>query len=426
MPRAGWVKPKTESRLSDFVSVGLLVKVFPPGLVDEVVEAAGRKEQRVRSLPAKVMMYFVVGLALFGSESYEEVFVQLTAGLSWTRRWRENWKVPSASALFQARVRLGVDPVRLLYRRVAQPLASLSTPGAWAGGRRLVAIDGTCFDVPDSAENDAFFGRPGTAKGERAAFPQARMVGVVEVGTHAIIDAVVGPCSTSESEMSRELLERLRPGMLCLADRGFYGFAAWRAAVGSGAELLWRMRSSQRLDPVEVLSDGSYLSRVYEVSNFKRRGEGLLVRVVEYQILDGRDSNQSYRLITTILDPGELSAIDCALTYGERWEIENCLDELKTHQRGPRTVLRSKSPELVEQEIWGHLCCHYAVRSLMWEAADHVIEDPDRVSFITALRIVRRSMSQSGDFSPSPLPAAVGNSERRTPRPSQSEKTGQI
>ena len=412
MPRAGWVKPKTESRLSDFVSVGLLVKVFPPGLVDEVVAAAGRKEKRVRSLPARVVVYFVVGLALFGSESYEEVFVQLTAGLSWAKRWRENWKVPSASALFQARVRLGVEPLRSLFRNVAQPLASLSTPGAWAGGRRLVAIDGTCFDVADSAANDAFFGRPGTAKGERAAFPQLRMVGLVEVGTHAIIDAVMGPYTTSEVEMSKELLRRLQPGMLCLADRGFYGFAAWKAAAASGADLLWRMRSSQRLDPFEVLADGSYLSRVYEVSNCKRRGEGLVVRVIEYQIKDGRDNDTPYRLITTILDPAVLSAIECALTYGERWEIENCLDELKTHQRGARTVLRSKSPELVEQELWGHLCCHYAVRSLMWEAADHIVEDPDRVSFITALRIVRRSMSQSGDFSPSPLCTAMGNRER--------------
>ena len=403
MPRAGWVKPKTESRLSDFVSVGLLMKVFPPGLVDEVVSAAGRKELRQRSLPARVVVYFVVGLALFAAESYEEVFVQLTSGLSWARRSRENWKTPSASALFQARVRLGVEPVRSLYRRVAQPLASLTTPGAWAGGRRLVAVDGTCFDVADTAENAAFFGRPGTAKGERAAYPQVRMVGLVECGTHAIIDAVVGPCSTGEVALSRGLLGRLQPGMLCLADRGFYGFSAWKAAAESGADLLWRMRASQRLDPIEVLPDGSYLSKVYEVSNFKRRGDGLVVRVIDYQIEDGRSNDTSYTLITTVLDPETLSATECALAYSERWEIENCLDELKTHQRGPRTVLRSKSPPLVEQELWGHLCCHYAVRTLMWQAADHVAEDPDRVSFMTALRIVRRSMSQSDDFSPSPL-----------------------
>ena len=395
------MKPKTESRLSDFVSVGVLVKVFPPGLVDEVVAETGRKERRVRSLPARVVVYFVVGLALFASESYEEVFVQLTAGLSWSRRWKENWKVPSASALFQARVRLGVEPVRLLFRRVAQPLASLSTPGAWVAGRRLVAIDGTCFDVADTAENAAFFGRPGTAKGEQAAYPQARMVGVVEVGTHAIIDAELGPCTTSEVELSKALLGRLQRGMLCLADRGFYGFNAWQAAAGTGADLLWRMRSTQRLDPFQVLADGSYLSKVYEVSNCKRRGEGVVVRVIEYRIHDGRDNDRTYRLITTILDPAVLSATQCAMTYSERWEIENCLDELKTHQRGPRTVLRSKSPALVEQELWGHLCCHYAVRSFMWEAADHIVEDPDRISFITALRIVRRSMSQAGEGSAS-------------------------
>lgn len=400
MGRAGQVKLGSDGRLSDFVSVGLLMRVFPPGLVDEVVLEVGCKELRRRSLPARVVVYFVVGLALFAAESYREVFVQLTSGLSWGKRWRESWVVPSASALFQARVRLGVEPLRLLFRRVAEPLASLSTPGAWVAGRRLVAIDGTCFDVPDTADNDVFFGRPGTAKGERSAFPQVRMVGLIECGTHAIIDAELGPCSMSEVALSRGVLGRLRPGMLCLADRGVYGFKAWEAAAGTGADLLWRMRSTQRLDPLEVLADGSYLSKVYEVHNFKRRGVGLVVRVIQYKLDNRGPKDTSYTLITTILDPEALPATEAALAYAQRWEIEICLDELKTHQRGPRAVLRSKSPNLVLQEIWGHLCCHYAVRTLMWEAADHIVEAPDRVSFITALRIVRRSMSQTHDFSP--------------------------
>jgi hypothetical protein len=374
--------------------------VFPPGLVDEVVAGAGRKELRRRSLPARVVVYFVMGLALFAAESYGEVFAQLTSGLSWAGRWRESFKAPSASALFQARARLGAGPVKELFKAAAQPLASLSTPGAWAAGRRLVAIDGTCFDVADTEAN-ARFGRPGTAKGERAAFPQVRLVGLVECGTHAIFDAEIGPCTTSETELARPLVARLTPGMLCLADRGFYGFRLWQAAAGTGAGLLWRMRSQQRLDPIEALSDGSYLSTVYEIANFKRRGDGLVVRVLDYRIEDGRENDTTYRLITNILDPQEISAAELALLYSERWEIENSLDELKTHQRGPRTVLRSKSPELVEQELWGHLCCHYAIRTLMWEAADHTVIDPDRASFITALRIVRRSISQAHDFPPS-------------------------
>jgi hypothetical protein len=238
-------------------------------------------------------------------------------------------------------------------------------------------------------------------KGEQAAFPQARLVGLVECGTHAIFEAVTGPCSTGEVTLARELVGRLRPGMLCLADRGFYGFSLWGKAQATGADLLWRMRASQRLDPIEILADGSYLSRVFEVRNFKRRGAGLVVRVIDYTIDDGRDNDNVYQLITTILDPAVATATDLALAYAQRWEIESVFDELKTHQRGPRTVLRSKSPELVLQEIWGHLCCHYAIRTLMWEAADHAHVDPDRVSFVAALRIARRSISAARDFPPS-------------------------
>jgi hypothetical protein len=393
VPRAGWVKPESETRLSDVVSLGLVMRVFPSGLVDEVVAECGRRELRRRSLPARVVVYFVIGLALFAAESYEEVFAQLVAGLSWVSRWREKYVLPSSSGLAQARARLGAEPMRVLFQRVAVPLASLTTQGAWLAGRRLVSIDGTTFDVADSDENDAFFGRPGTAKGERSAFPQARLVGVVECGTHAIIDAELGPCSTSEVELARPLVSRLSAGMLCIADRGFYGFKLWAAAADTGADLLWRMRASQRLDPLEILTDGSYLAKIYDNANFKRAGEGLTVRVVDYQ-LTGLDGAESYTLITTILDPRVLSAQQLALAYRQRWEIENTLDELKTHQRGPRTVLRSKSPELVQQEIWGHLCCHYAIRTLMWDTADHNVTDPDQVSFITALRIMRRSISQ--------------------------------
>ena len=391
----------SDRRLSDLVSVGLLTRVFPPGLVDEVIAGAGRTEQRRRSLPARVVAYFVVGMALFSEGSYEDVFAQLTDGLSWSSRWRESWVPPSKSAIFQARVRLGPVPVEALFRRVAEPLATAQTPGAWLAGRRLVAIDGTCLDLADTPENEAAYGRPGVNKGERAAFPQARVVGLVECGTHAVFDAVIGGCSTGEVTLARQLVGRLQPGMLCLADRGFYGFKLWKAARATGADLLWRMKANQVLEPIVVFDDGSYLADVFEIANFKRRGPGITVRVVEYSIDDGRDNDNAYRLITTILDPGDVSAVDLAGVYEQRWEIENVFDELKTHQRGPRAVLRSKSPDLVAQEIWGHLCCHYAIRTLMWEAATHDDIDPDRVSFVAALRITRRSIAQQGDFPPS-------------------------
>jgi Insertion element 4 transposase N-terminal/Transposase DDE domain len=399
VPRAGWVKPESDRRLSDVVSVGVLTRTFPPGLVDEVIAGCGRTEQRHRSLPARVMAYFVVGMALHSEGSYEDVLGLLTDGLAWSSGG-DPVRLPSKSAIFQARARLGAEPLRALFERVAVPLGDQDTPGVWLAGRRLVAVDGTCLDVADTAANAEFFGRPGVNKGEQAAFPQARVVAMAECGTHAVFDAVVGPYTTSEVELARGLIGRLRPAMLCLADRGFYGFKMWQAAAATGADLLWRMRSSQRLDPIEILADGSYLAKVYEVHNFKRRGEGVTVRVIDYTIDDGRANDTTYRLITTILDPDEASAVELAAAYAQRWEIETTLDELKVHQRGPRTVLRSKSPDLVLQEIWGHLCCHYAIRTLMWEAANEANVDPDRVSFTAAIRIARRSIAAAGDFPP--------------------------
>lgn len=388
-------------RLSDLVSIGLLARVFPSDVVDEVIAEAGRTEQRRRSLPARVVAYFVIGMAMFSDGSYEDVFASLTDGLSWLSSWRQSWTAPSGSAIFQARRRLGFEAVRALFVRVARPLAGVGSPSAFLAGRRLVAIDGTMLDVADTAVNDAFFGRPGVNKGERSAFPQARVVGLVECGTHAIFAAVTGTCATGEVTLARGLVSSLQPGMLCLADRGFYGFKLWETASQTGADLLWRMKANQRLDPIEVFADGSFLAKIFEISNFKRRGAGLVVRVVEYTIDDGRTNDTEYRLITTMLDPAEISATEMAVGYSQRWEIENVFDELKTHQRGPRLVLRSKSPDLVQQEIWGHLCCHYAIRAVMWEAAIHAGTDPNRVSFVAALRIARRSIAQPGDFPPS-------------------------
>ncbi|GAB7008003.1 hypothetical protein JCM18899A_54820 [Nocardioides sp. AN3] len=202
--------------------------------------------------------------------------------------------------------------------------------------------------------------------------------------------------------MSAELLNRLAPGMLCLADRGFYSYTTWQAAAATGADLLWRVKDYLRLGPIEDLPDGSFTADVFDSVADRRRQRPLRVRVIEYSIADGRDPSGQpagpYRLLTTILDPRQAPAIELAAVYAQRWEIESAFDELKTHQRGARAVLRSKSPELVLQEIWGHLCCHYAIRSLMYDAAQHAGHDPDRVSFVAALRIARRSIAQQGAF----------------------------
>lgn len=402
MPRAGWRKPESDRRLSDLVSVGVLTRVFPPALVDEVIEAAGRTEVRHRTLPARVMAYFAIGMGLYSDGSYDEVLSQLTDGLAWSSGWREQYRLPGKSAIFQARERLGSQPLADLFSRVARPVGGPETPGVWLAGRRLVAIDGTCLDVADTPVNDEFFGRPGVNKGEKSAFPQARLLAVAECGTHAIFAATVGSYRNSETTLVGNLLTALTPGMLLLADRGFFSYTLWRNASDTGADLLWRVSvGGNGPTPVHVedLADGSWLAHLRGARD--RHSEPMLARIVDYTVEDGRDNPTVYRLVTTMLDPVQAPALELAAAYAQRWEIENTFDELKTHQRGSKVVLRSKSPDLVLQEIWGYLCCHYAIRSLMSEAAAHAGRDPDRMSFIAALRITRQSVAQQGAFSPS-------------------------
>lgn len=377
------------------------MRVFPADVVDAVIAECGRTEQRRRSLPARSVAYFVMGMALHSEGSYEDVLALISDGIAWAHREEGPGRLANKAAISHARDRLGAEPMAVLFDRVARPLAAVGTPGCWLAGRRLVAIDGTCLDLADTPANDGHFGRPGVMKGERSAFPQARVVALAECGTHAIFDAVIGPYTTSENVLSAELLGRLGPGMLCLADRGFYSFTAWNTAASTGADLLWRVRDNLRLDPVQELPDGSFLADVFDSQADRGRERPVRVRVIEYTIEDGREPAGPYRLLTTILDPAEAPAAELAAGYAQRWEIETAFDELKTHQRGPRQVLRSKTPDLVLQEIWGHLCCHYAIRTLMFDAAGHAGHDPDRVSFVAALRISRRSIAQQGAFSPS-------------------------
>lgn len=400
MPRSGWRKPVTDRRLSDLVSVGLLTRVFPPQLVDEVIAEAGRTQQRSRVLPARVVAYFTIAMALNAEGSYEDVFADLVDGLSWASGWEEAYPSPSPSAIFQARARLGPTPVEELFRATAQPLAHREWEASWLAGRRLLAIDGTTLDIADTPVNEAEFGRPGVGRGEQAAYPQARLVAIAECGTHAILDAVIGGCGAGETTLALELIDRLSPGIVLMADRGFYGFDLWRRAVSSGADLVWRIRKNVKPRHVQTLGDGTWLAEISPSSGPGwRKIQPLRVRVIDYEISTGQDTSESYRLLTTLTDPDEAPAEGLAAAYHRRWEIESVFDELKTHQRGPRIVLRSKSPDLVRQEIWGHLCCHYAIRTLMAHAAAHSGNDPGRVSFVKALRLCRRSLTQ-GSFPP--------------------------
>jgi len=368
--------------------------VFPPGLVDGVLAEAGRVEQRHRLLPARVVVYYVLAMALFSDASYEEVMRALVEGLAWQSGWRRSWEIPAKGSIFKARSRLGSEPLELLFEATAGPLATAATGAAFYRGLRLMSLDGTCLDVADTPANVQEFGRPGAGRGQGVgAFPQLRLVALSETGTHAICAAAMGPLNRSENVLADELLGGLERGMLCLADRGFYSFERFKNASVTGAQLLWRVRANMLLPREQQLPDGSYLTRVYANQAGQRADrDGRLVRVIEYQLDDGvSDPQQRYRLLTTILDPEHAPAAELGVLYHERWEIENALDELKVHQRGPRVVLRSKQPDGVYQEAYGYLCTHYAIRRLMHDAALQADIDPDRLSFTRSLRAARRS-----------------------------------
>jgi hypothetical protein len=403
VPRAGQRKPLSDSRLTDHISVGVLTRVFPPELVDGVVAEAGRRERRSRLLPARVVVYYVLALALFAEGSYEEVMRQLVEGLAWESGWRQAWEVPTKVAIYKARERLGREPLELLFRAACSPLAAVSTRGAFYRGLRLVSIDGTCLDVADTPANDREFGRPGSSRREGGgAFPQLRIVALAESGTHAIFDAALGGYENSERGLAEELFGSLSEGMLCLADRGFYSFEAFQEARAGGAALLWRVKSDVGLPREQTLADGSYLTSIYALKDRKARRDGQPARVIEYQLHDPAltEPEQHYRLITTLLDPDDAPAGELAALYPQRWELESALDELKTHQRGPRVVLRSKNPDGVYQEAYGHLATHYAIRRVMHDAALQADLVPHRLSFIRGLRAARRSTRTQPGFSP--------------------------
>jgi hypothetical protein len=284
---------------------------------------------------------------------------------------------------------------------VVAPIAEKRTKGAWYRQWRLVSLDGSTLDVADTAENEKAFGRPGASRGA-SAFPKVRFVGLLENGTHVLWAARIDKYATDEIALARAVVPALRKGMLCLADRFFPGYQLWRKAAQSGAELLWRVRQNARLEIDERLTDGSYLSRIYlSTSDRRNRRKAIVVRVIEYRLKDVPGADPIYRLITTILDHKLAPAKELAALYHERWEIETALDELKTHLRGAQIVLRSKTPELVQQEFYGLLMAHFAIRGLMHEAALQADEDPDRLSFVHAVHVVQRRMPRYVAIPPS-------------------------
>ena len=380
------------SRITDYVSLGVVAKAFPLTTVKSVLASTGRQSIRQRDLPAHVVVYYVITLALYMQSSYREVLRCLLEGIQWLVNPTVRVKVTGKSGISQARSRLGVEPLRQLHDEVVQPLAVEATKGAWYRRWRVVSLDGSTMDVADERVNEEAFGRPGASRGY-SAYPQLRFVSLVENGTHVLFGTQMGDYGTGEVGLAKGVVCWLRQGMLCLADRQFFGFDLWSQARATGADLLWRVKKNSRLPCEKRLGDGSYLSRIYP-SQWDRRHKtnGVALRVIEYRLEGVAGAEPIYRLLSTILDAEQTPAQELAALYHERWEIETALDELKTHLRGPRIVLRSKTPDLVRQEFYGLLMAHFAIRGLMHEAALKADEDPDRLSFLHAVRVVRRKL----------------------------------
>ena len=405
MGRPGQKVIRDEDALAERISLGLLARAFPRATVEAVVEAANAREQRTRMLPSWLVVYYVLALALFMDMGGRRVMRRLAGTLAWAARGVAV-AVPSEEALSRARARLGPTPLRLLFEAVAGPLASPDTVGAFWRGYRVLSLDGTTLDVQDTAANWERFGGPATkvATGARlrGGFPQLRVVALAECGTRALLGATAGPYSTGEKTLAGQLLGHLGSGMLVLADRGFPSHQLWRDAAATGAALLWRVGASFSLPVDQVLADGTYRSRLRAPKVAARAGAGdQIVRVIEYHLQDAHgDVTETFTLATTLTDPDDAPARELAELYHARWQIETAFGALKSGLRGNGVVLRSKTPDGAEQELWALLCAYHAIRDLICAAAALTDADPLRISFVNALDTVRGPVGDPAAFPP--------------------------
>jgi len=385
-------------KITEHLSMGILAQHYPLSQIREVLKQECKQSIRVRSLPSEVMVYYLMALGLLMNVSTKEVLRCLVEGLQWLGgAWIQ---VAGKSAISQARTKLGVGPLKALWDQTAKPLAETGAVGSFYKGYRLMALDGSSMDLPDTLENREHFKKPGGSF--EAGFPQLHLSVLVECGPHAVLAMKMGSCRDSENALSGALFGSLKKGMLCLGDRLYGNYNLWEKAKKTEADFLWRMRMDVSLPVDQVLLDGSFLSALYlNAKDRRERKNGLLVRVVEYEVKEVGGEKSNYRLITSLLDPKEHPAKELAQVYVERWEVEGVFDEIKTHLRGKKIVLRSKTPLLVEQEVYGLLLAHRAVRSLMYRAAVKDQIDPDRLSFTHSVNVIRRKLTSESVFSPS-------------------------
>jgi hypothetical protein len=393
MPRKPMTGPALGALLQD-LSLGALLRVVPPDLVQEALEETGRQSKRQRLLPATSVVYLSILLALHAEASIREVLRMLLQGLR-DRLGRDRIEVAGGTAITFARRRLGVEPLAWLFDRVAVPAGGAEQPGCRWRGWRPMAVDGTVVDVQCTEANTKRFGQFGNQHG-KGGFPQVRVVALLECATRAPVGFAHGEGRANEGRLADRMVDRLRPDMLVLADRGFHSFARWRDWSKRCGALVWRVARDLRLKPDRVLPDGSFLARIRPSRDLCRQGlaepgEEMTVRVVRYRaVMEDGSRGEDVTLITTILDPAVADAEEIAGLYPTRWAVETGFDELKTHLRGPGRILRGQLPELVEQELHGFFLAYYVVRATMAEAARRGGIPPDRLSFVHAVRVIRR------------------------------------
>ena len=367
--------------------------VIPQEAILEAIAKTNSQEQRKRTLPTYVIVALVIALNLWSTDSIVDVFKNLVGGLAGQlipKRYR--WQTPSKSSISDARQRVGPRVMTRLFEKLVRPLATLDTSGAFLNGLRWMGIDGTVFDLPDTEENGRVFGYPGTRKGTHAAFPKARLVVLVELGTHLITDALVSPYRIGERVRARKLLRSVAQGMLLTWDRGLHSFKMVKTALDQKCHILGRIPANVKFKVVQELADGSYISWVAPDRKSKKKGATRIqVRVIEY-VIEENGTEQVYRLITDLVDIALFPALLLAREYHLRWEVENTLDELKTHLNSRKTPIRSKTPRLVVQEIYGWLLAHWAVRCLMFKASTDVGISPLSLGFTGSLRVLRRAI----------------------------------
>lgn len=386
-----------------FLSTSLLARVYPSSLIGELLDKHGCNSQRQRSLPATAGVYYCMALSLYPEAAYGDVFDAVAQGLAWQSRSQVPTRI-KASSISGVHTRLSWPIFKDLQERACQPLAqATSCPSAFYRGLRLMAIDGSNFEVPDEPANVAAFGYPGSRTGV-AGYPQAQCAILVECATHAIVGANIGAYLDAEWTVAKPLLARFDASMLCLADRGFNGYEHWRCAQDTGAQLLWRCAVNRQLPVIKTLPDGSFISQIRPGKDLARRDSSagtVSVRVIEYSLPATNGEHTRYRLLTSMLESDQAPALELAAIYHERWEVESVFDELKTHLHQRRRVLRSKTPDLVRQEVYGWVLAHYAVRWLMHLAGSIHDVKPRQLSFVANVQHLKQQQLQSGAFPPS-------------------------